>query len=507
MFDRLFVLVSLAAVALAACVAPGAPGVPAVATATPPAGAPATAPPAATPSGVPPVEPLPSAAPGTPPAATPPGPAGQPARPQQQLEAVLDYAAHQLSVRQVLTYPNTLEVPLAELVLAVEADARPGVLALETFLVDGAPLAPERDGARWRLPLARPLASGQSLRLESAYTLALPPLPPGAADAAGGLGWTARQTNLGGWYPVVAPWRDGSWLVHPAGGSGEHDVLAAADYIVTFTVVGPPEVALAASAAGQPVELAGARRWQFAAAELRSFALSAGHEYRVSERAAGTTTVRAYTFPEHTRAGAAALEAAARALTVYGRLYGDYPYPQLALVEADFADGLEFAGLFFLGREYYAGYDGTPQNWLTAIAVHETAHQWWYGLVGNDQALEPWLDEALATYSELLYYESVHPKLVSWWWDFRVRRFQPVGPVDATIYELPAFRPYVDAVYLRGALFLHELRGAAGDAAFFAALQRYAAAHRAGLASGTDFWDAFGNVPDAARLRAVYFRR
>ena len=31
---------------------------------------------------------------------------------------------------------------------------------------------------------------------------------------------------------------------------------------------------------------------------------------------------------------------------------------------------------------------------------HETAHQWFYSLIGNDQARDPWLDEGLATWAE-----------------------------------------------------------------------------------------------------------
>jgi len=45
------------------------------------------------------------------------------------------------------------------------------------------------------------------------------------------------------------------------------------------------------------------------------------------------------------------------------------------------------------------------KNYLTTLSVHETAHQWWDGLVGTDQALEPWLDEALATYAERIFYQ------------------------------------------------------------------------------------------------------
>ena len=36
----------------------------------------------------------------------------------------------------------------------------------------------------------------------------------------------------------------------------------------------------------------------------------------------------------------------------------------------------------------------------TSNVPHETAHQWFYSLVGNDQARDPWLDEGLATWAE-----------------------------------------------------------------------------------------------------------
>src|SRR2546426_6145047 len=31
---------------------------------------------------------------------------------------------------------------------------------------------------------------------------------------------------------------------------------------------------------------------------------------------------------------------------------------------------------------------------------HELGHQWFFGLVGNDQGRDPWIDEGLATYAE-----------------------------------------------------------------------------------------------------------
>jgi aminopeptidase N len=51
-----------------------------------------------------------------------------------------------------------------------------------------------------------------------------------------------------------------------------------------------------------------------------------------------------------------------------------------------------------LGEEYptlvFVSSDLPPQ-----VAVHETAHQWFYSLVGDDQARDPWLDESLAEWA------------------------------------------------------------------------------------------------------------
>jgi aminopeptidase N len=182
------------------------------------------------------------------------------------------------------------------------------------------------------------------------------------------------------------------------------------------------------------------------------------------------------------------LKTTAGALALFDELFAPYVHSDLVVVEADFPDGMEYDGFYFLGSEYYAAYGGSPKGYLTAIAAHETAHMWWYGLAGNDQALEPWLDEALATFSELLFYERLYPDLVDWWWDFRVQRFYPRGWVNSTIYQHRGFRSYVDAVYLRGALFMRDLRELVGDEVLFAFLRDYAARNAGRLATREGFF-------------------
>ena len=68
--------------------------------------------------------------------------------------------------------------------------------------------------------------------------------------------------------------------------------------------------------------------------------------------------------------------------------------------KAKWTDGQEYDGLVFLATKFFDEYGGSTRSNMVSIGVHEIAHQWWFGLVGNDQALEPWLDEAMSVYSE-----------------------------------------------------------------------------------------------------------
>ena len=172
---------------------------------------------------------------------------------------------------------------------------------------------------------------------------------------------------------------------------------------------------------------------------------------------------------------------------------------------------MEYDGLYFLSNGFYNLYQGTPGEYLIAIAAHETAHQWWYALVGNDQAMEPWLDEALCTYSERLFYEHLYPEALEWWWAYRVNYYDPRGWVDDTIYNphgyQNAYRSYRDAVYLNGARFLEDLRNLIGDEAFFSFLKDYTANYSRRITTSAEFFQLLEGYhqKDIQPLKDKYF--
>jgi hypothetical protein len=434
-------------------------------------------------------------------------PASVMARPQVSLRADLDYAAHRVWVQETITYPNRTGVVLPHLAFDVLAARRPSVFALTGGNVQGDSSATfTLKGTALQVALSQPLAADAVAVVAVEYTLDLPSIPREADGTTGTLGWSAHQTNLGDWFPAVSAYRDG-WAAerNPPHVVGETTAPEAVDITMDLSVSNAPDGLQVI--AGAPMEKVDGH-YRFGLTGARSFALSLSTDYEIVQATtASGVLVRSAYFRRHAAAGRAALQTAAAALEVYGTHLGPYRYRQLSLVEADFSDGIEYSGFYFLGGSYYAEYDGTPRNYLTAIAAHEAAHQWWYDEVGNDQAREPWLDEALSTSSELVYYQATHPDLVNWWWNFRVTRFKPMGWVDSSVYDFSAFRPYVNAVYLRGALFLRDLRAAMGDVAFFDFLQRYRAAQSGRVATSNDFWSLLEtyNVPNLTQLRAEYF--
>jgi hypothetical protein len=311
----------------------------------------------------------------------------------------LDYSGHYLEVSEEIDYTNNAPDPLDELVLMIEANRYAGVFRLETLEIGGETIAevPALDRNQLRLPLAEPLAPGQGISLSIEYSLQIPSPTPSPDMRPIPFGYTERQTNLVDWYPYIPPYDpEQGWLAHEPGFFGEHQVYELSDFEVSIRLLDQrDDLVVAASSAG---EKAG-QTYTFIHPNARNFVWSVSHQYQVSSAQVDNVTIYAYAFPFDTTAGEAVLQTTVEALALYQEIFGPYPRELLSVVEADFLDGMEFDGLYFLSKGFYNIYQGSKSEYLIAIAAHETAHQWWYAQVGNDQALEPWLDEALCTYS------------------------------------------------------------------------------------------------------------
>ncbi len=411
---------------------------------------------------------------------TQPEKAGEPN--EYDLNVRFDYASHSLQVHEEINYSNNSLDPINELSFVVEARRLGAEFSLNDLQIDnGLPSEePEFTGEVLHVALQTPLSPGEKLQIELDYQLVL-------SAGAGTLSWTDRQTNFIDWYPYLPPYVQGTgWLTHEAAPVGEHEVFESANFRVHIEVIhAPASLQLAAPA---PAIVEGAN-YTYELNNARRFVWTASGQYEIRDTTFEDIPITIYYFNEHRDAAKASLETAKKALEIYSSLFGPYSYESLSIIDAQFFDGMESDGLFFLDQSYFLQYNYSPRNYLTALTAHEIAHNWWFGEVGNDQALEPWLDEALCIYSEMLYYENTYPEMVNWWWEFRIDRFRPVGWVNSTIYEHTGFDPYVQAVYMRGAQFLQDVRNTLGDTAFFAFVRAYADQGAQRIVTHADFFN------------------
>lgn len=441
-----------------------------------------------------------------------------------KLVVKLDYAARFVSVGQTILYPNKTGQTLSALVLATAPNLWRNVFTLTGLQVNGV-IIENYTLRRHRLevPLDPPLAPGDVVKLDMTFTLQMPEIPPAkpGVEKPNIFGHTPRQLNLVDWYPFIVPYDAASgWLLHEPTAYGEYLVYDIANYEVILSFEtglraesgagsqGPsqPIPVVAASGQEQPGPL-GSKR--FILNEGRTFALSASTEYQVSTQDAGGVTVLSYYFPLYPGAGQAAAQASATALQIYSQKFGPYPHKTLSIVQGDFSDSMEYSALFFHSKNFYNLHDGTDKSYLVFVAAHETAHQWWFERVGNDQFREPWLDEALATYSERLYYEATNPAVIAQTWSYaRIDQYKPEGFIDYPVTGFAGYAAYEAGAYKRGAMFLQALRERIGDADFFAFLAEYSSEMNGKRATSADFFRILrNNTPvDFSDITAQYFQ-
>jgi hypothetical protein len=211
-------------------------------------------------------------------------------------------------------------------------------------------------------------------------------------------------------------------------------------------------------------------------------AVGTGLVEQPARKAPGSPVVRCLAPPGREQAAAFATEAAAKAIDVFSRRFGPYPYGSFTILCGPLAAlGIEFPGLTVIGEAIFT-LDGTvsgvpAREMLEATVAHEVAHQWFYNLVGNDQAVDPWLDEATAQYATMLYFldrygeEAADGIVDSWWsrWN-RVDRAPTSLGLPASAYSA---KEYGAIVYGRGPLFLETLSASMGGKTFERFLLNY----------------------------------
>jgi aminopeptidase N len=282
-------------------------------------------------------------------------------------------------------------------------------------------------------------------------------------------------------YPMICVYDDEGWNEELPAQYGDIVYADMSFYIVRVSA--PKDLTLVTSGRRIASDEAGQDQTiVVASGPARDFFMAASPRYQELTRRVGEVTIRSYASRASAAGSQFTLDTAADALQAFGKRVAPYPYSELDFVATpNLALGIEYPGAIALTiRTYEVGTQprgSADAAVLESTVAHEVAHQIFYNLVGNDQLDDPWLDEALAQYLTLQYYNDIyggnagqgfHAYLNSRWEKVGFAKI-PIGlPVAA--YQPEEYGPIV---YGRGPLFVAALQEQMGAPAFDAFLQEY----------------------------------
>jgi Peptidase family M1 domain len=311
-----------------------------------------------------------------------------------------------------------------------------------------------------------PLAAGDRIDLGLRWRLRLP------GPVLDRLSTGPDFAILGSFFPILA-WEPGKgWATDPPTTAlAEASTAPTSDFDVRIQTV-PKDLRVLATGTE-----AGPGHWK--AAAVRDFALAAGR-FEVSSTTLSLphpATVTVGVQPGLHIGAAAFTRQVAEALVDLRAAYGPYPWAGLSVIVTPNLErsGIEYPNMIFEGSQG-----------LQRVTTHEVAHQWFYSLVGNDQAHDPWLDEALATYASarrdgfLSFFQQQHIRGVA-----RDHVGSPMSFWDhhAQQYQL--------GVYFRGVQALLTL---GSPDSIDCALRAYVADNAYGIAEPDDLLEALSSV-------------
>ncbi len=389
-----------------------------------------------------------------------------------------------VSGTESVRYTNTETTTLNAVVFRLFPNILGGTSTVSNVKVNETPAVPElsMQNSTMRVSLLQSLLPGEQVVISMNFAITVP-TTVGRNYAS--FSYLDGILALPHFYPMIAVYDDEGWNAEVPPTYG--DVVYADTGFYLAKITAPAGLTLVTSGVTIVSAVQGdAQTVTVAAGPMRDFYLAAGDFQRESQ-SVGQTTINSYAPADVTDANRQALGYVVSALQTFSGLVGEYPFTELDLVATPTtAGGIEYPGAIVLALGLY-----TPSNnFFEVAAVHETAHQWFYSLVGNDQIDDPWLDESLVQYLTWRFYREQYGKTgdaqmmqaMNGYWSRADKADIPIGlPVKAY-----SERDYGAIVYGRGPIFFHTLEDTIGTDPFDTFLRLYFQQYEWGIATPAD---------------------
>ncbi|HEU5139927.1 MAG TPA: M1 family metallopeptidase [Bacillales bacterium] len=295
-------------------------------------------------------------------------------------------------------------------------------------------------------------------------------------------GWYNTTVSLGNWFPILAVYDDEGWNLDPYYPYGEAFYSLTSQFDVTVTTDKDEVIATTGREIGQPEIHDGLATHHYKAHQVRDFALEMSTDYMVKSAQVKNVDVNVYYTEAQAKYADSLLEAGKRSIRLFSEKFGKYAWPKLDIASMKgWFGGMEYPQLVMISIV------GNPsQAWAKSVTAHEIGHQWFYGMVGDNEYDEPWLDESFAAFSAALF-------------DGTLDQLN-TAPPDEPYYHLSSsvsdftahaseggIGAYYNTIYGYGSRTLNDLRELLGDEAFYDSIHQYFKKEKFEVSSTAEF--------------------
>jgi hypothetical protein len=369
----------------------------------------------------------------------------------------------------------------------IDENSQPGSMDVTEVQVNGETKKFAIKDTVLEIPLEK-WEKGQTIDLEFKFTIKIP-------KNNGRLSYDDHTMWLGNWIPIQAVYDERGWVTDPYYSIGDPFYSQVGKYTVNVKVPSNYKIASTGKETEGIKEQDGSVSYTTSIENVRDFALVIMDEtyQKLSDQVGDTTVNTWYLTSDSPEAVKQNHEVGIKALAYFSEVYGDYPYPEYDIVRTGMFTPMEFPGLIYLTKEIL-----TSNELDIGSVVHETAHQWWYGMVGNDEVREPWLDEALATYASTKFMLEEFPEREAELLKARMvmtggtEQFERNGIfIGSPVDKFNSIGAYSMLVYQKGALMLENLEKEIGKEKMDHLLSIYFKENQYGIATRNEFISVF----------------
>ena len=314
------------------------------------------------------------------------------------------------------------------------------------------------------IQLDKELKKGEKCSIDMKYNVKLP-------NCLGRFGYGDDTINITNWFPIACVYDEKGWNLGSYSAIGDPFYSDTSNFTVNILVPNKYEIASTGSIIEEKKDK-DKKLCKLQAKKVRDFAFILSDKFKIKKDTYKGVNINTYNLNE--KLSTEVTKIAKDSISIFSDLFGEYPYDTYSVIASDFyIGGMEYPTLVMIDQSLYNEKD---KFLLEYVIAHETAHQWWYSVIGNDEISEPWLDEALTEYSTVLYFEEkygkeVGSKLIKTM-EMQTRNHSSEDIFKATTQYKNSI-DYSLNVYTKGALAFNEVRKKVGDEVFFETLKEY----------------------------------